>query len=168
MTTRTSTHTTTRVHTAVHLTDVIMGSIAGIVADLGLSSSHLADTWDDTEAALRQWISEGSLKSVLTICTQPDGTKSPIIEFPVRYSATGTADARFVADRASLARWRAKLDRVPARTTYQFQVTFRTAHTSMDGWGPASPVSTGGMRSYSFGTIAGAPHASASLRYHTT
>jgi hypothetical protein len=42
--------------------------------------------------------------------------------------------------------------------------TFRKARTPMPGWSPTTRASTDGLRALNFGTLASAPHASASMR----
>ena len=98
-------------------------------------------------------------------CHQPNGTVSPIIEFPIAYRPGGEGDRAFTTSRAALARYRAKLDRVPSGTSFRLFCTFRTVHTPQPGWGPGTRASTAGLRSMSFGTIASAPEAAASMRY---
>jgi Bacterial HORMA domain 2 len=165
MTTRTTTTTTTRTHTATWLSDVILGTIADILADLGIDLTRLYRDWDQDEAAIKAWILEQSLSVVLLECHQPNGTVSPVVEFPVKYRAGGDGDAQFTAHRASLARFRAKIDRVPAGTTYRLFCLFSRPHSTQPGWEPGNRASTTGLRSMSVGTIATAPDASASMRY---
>ncbi len=161
----TSTSTTTRTHTATYLTDVVMGAIADILADLRIDLTTLYRDWDQDEHAIRAWILEGSLKEVVLECHQPGGTVAPIIEFPVAYKTSGTGDAEFTASQARLARFRAKLDRVPPGTTYRLFCTFHGPHSPQPGWSPGTRASTEGLRSINYGTLASAPDASASMRY---
>jgi len=163
--TATSTHTHTRTQTAVYLTDVIMGAIADILADLGIDLTRLYRDWKRDEHAIAAWIEEEALDTVVLECHQPNGTVVPVIEFPVSYRVGGVGDTGFTAHRAALARYRAKLDRVPAGTTFQLVVTYRKTPSAQPGWGPGQRASTQGLSSLSFGTLAAAPHASASLRY---
>lgn len=163
--TSTSTRTFTRTNTAVYLTDVVMGAIADILGQLRIDLTTLYRDWSQDEAAIRTWIEEGSLKEVVLQCRQPNGTVAPIIEFPVTYRADGIGDASFTADRASLARYRAKLSTVPAGTTYNIVCTFSAAHATMPGWSPTTRASTVGLMSMRFGTLGSAPHASVDLRY---
>ena len=160
-----STSTTTRTHTATYLTDVIMGAIADILADLRIDVTTLYRDWTQDEHAISAWILEGSLKEVVLECAQPDGTVAPIIEFPITYKASGAADAEFTASRARLARFRDKLDRVPTGTTYRLFCTFNGPHSSQPGWSPGTRASIQGLRSINYGTLGSAPDASASMRY---
>ena len=162
-TTRASTYTLT--HTATHLADVILGSIADILGTLGIDPTHLFADWDTDQRAILNWISEGSLRCVALECHRPNGIVSPILEFPVSYMTTGEGDRRFTADRAALARYLAKLQRVPQGTRYRLFCSFNGPHTAQKGWGPGSRASLSGMQSHSFGTLASGPHASAALRY---
>lgn len=161
----TSTTTHTRTNTAVYLTDVIMGSIADILADLGIDLTRLYRDWKQDEAAISAWIREQSLQQVVLECHQPSGTVKPVIEFPVAYRTGGEGDAAFTADRAALARYRAKIDRVPAGTNFQLVCTFIKTPSNQPGWSAGSRADTSGLRSLSFGTLAAGPHAAASLRY---
>jgi hypothetical protein len=165
MSTTTSTVTYTRVHTAIHLTDVIMGTISGILADLGIDSSQLARDWSITENAILAWITEGSLDRVVLECHRPSGVVEPVIEFPVQYKISGSGDAEFVASRARLARFRAKLDAVPEGTTYRLFCTFTGVRTPQPGWGPGTRASIAGLRSTNFGTLGHGPHGGTGLRY---
>lgn len=164
--TSTFTYNYTRVHTATHLTEVILGSIGDILADLGINAGPLQREWAIYENAIKAWIAEGSLDQVVLECHPPTGPAKPVIEFPVTYTASGTGDAEFTASRARLARFRAKVDRVPAGTTFKVVCTFNGPHSSQDGWSSTTRASTSGLQSLSFGTVGSAPHASASLRYH--
>ena len=163
----TSTTTYTRVHTATHLADVIMGSIADILASLGIDTTRLFADWDTDQKAITAWIAEGSLSAVVLECHQPNGAINPVLEFPVVYSGTGEGDRKFTADRAALARYLAKLQSVPGGSTYRLFCTFNGAHSTQPGWSAGSRASTSGMQSYTFGTLAAGPHASAGLRYFT-
>src|SRR5437879_11042337 len=108
MTTRTTTTTTTRTHTATWLSDVILGTIADILADLGIDLTRFYRDWDQDESAIRNWLQERSLAMVVLECHQPAGPVAPVVEFPVRYRSGGEGDAEFTAHRAALARFRAK------------------------------------------------------------
>jgi hypothetical protein len=163
--TTTSTTTYTRTHTATQLADVILGSVADILGTLGIDPTRLFADWDTDQAAIAAWIAEGSLACVALECHQPTGAIDPILEFPVTYRTTGEGDRQFTADRAALARYLAKLKRVPTGTRFQIFCSYRSQHSTQPGWGPGTRASTAGMRSYSFGTLAAAPHASANLRY---
>lgn len=161
----TSTRTTTRTHTATHLTDVVMGAIADILASLRIDLTTLYRDWEQDENAIRAWIEEGSLSAVVLECHQPGGTVAPVLEFPVAYTSSGVGNAEFTASRARMARFLAKLDTVPARTTYRLFCTFNGPHSSQPGWSPGTRASTDGLRSLSYGTLAAAPGASAAMRY---
>lgn len=163
--TSTAVSTYTRTHTATHLADVILGSIADILGTLGLDATRVFADWDTDQRAISAWIAEGSLRCVALECHQPGGAVTPIFEFPVSYTGTGEGDRKFTADRAALARYLAKLQNVPRGTTYGLFCSYNGPHSTQLGWSPATRASTSGMRSYSFGTLAAAPHASASLRY---
>src|SRR5436305_12437986 len=113
----TATVTYTRTNTAVYLTDVILGAIGDILAELSIDPTRLYAEWTQDEAAIRTWIEEESLEQVVLECHQPSGKVAPIIEFPVGYTSSGIGDASFIAQRAQLARFRAKLESVPHGTT---------------------------------------------------
>ena len=163
---RTSVSTYTRTHTATHLADVILGSIADILGTLGIDPTRLFADWPTDQAAISNWIEEGSLKCVALECHRPGGTVNPIFEFPVSYTATGLGNRRFTADRAALAKYLAKLQRVPRGTTYHLFCSFNGPHTQQPGWSPGTRASIAGMRLASFGTLAAAPHARAGMRYY--
>jgi hypothetical protein len=160
----TTTYTHTRTETAVYLTDVILGTIADMLAALGIDATRLYADWSQDERAIKKWIEEQSLDQVVLECHQPSGTVAPVIEFPVSYSPTGIGDVSFSAQRAQLARFRAKLQTAPRGTTFALFCSFRKTHTPMPGWGPGNRASTAGLRAMNFGTLASAPHASASMR----
>jgi hypothetical protein len=163
--TATFTHAYTRTHTATHLTEVILGTIGDILSDLGISLAWFHRRWEQDETAIKAWIEEGSLTHVVLECHQPSGAVDPMIEFPVSYIASGNGDVQFTASRARLARFRAKLDRVPAGTTYQLFCTFNGRHSEQPGWGAGNRASTAGLRSITFGTLGTAPDATAGMRY---
>lgn len=163
--THTVTPTYTSTHTATYLTDVILGAIGDILADLGINTSSLHERWDLNEQAISAWIEEGSLEMVILECQQPNGTVSPIFEFPVSYESGGRVDEAFVNHRARLARYRAKLDVVPAGTTFRLFCTYNGGHSTQPGWSPGRRASTAGLTSLSFGTLAEGPHARAAMRY---
>jgi hypothetical protein len=167
MTTATATTIYTRTHTATYLAELILGTIGDLLATLGIDSSHLYRDWDHDQAAIEKWIDEQSLDMVLLECQRPNGTVSPVFEFPIQYSAYGLGDAAFTAQRAKLARYRAKLASVPAGTSYRLFCTFRSARTPMPGWYPGTRASTEGLRSTNFGVLGSAPHGNASMRVLT-
>lgn len=162
MSTSTSTTTYTYTHTATYLSDVIMGTIGDVLALLGITPNG-ATRWDQDQSAIAAWIEERSLEMVVLECNRPDGTVKPIFEFPVTYKTTGQGE--FENSRAAMARAHAKISSVPSGTTYRLFCTFRTARTPQPGWSSGTRASTDGLRSSSFGTLADAPHASASARY---
>ena len=164
-----ATHTTASVHTltqtATHLTDVIMGTIADILADLRMDVTTLYRDWNQDEAAIKNWLIEQALDCVILECHRPDGTVDPVIEFPVRYNTDGSGNATFTADRASLARYRAKLDRVPTGTVHRLFCTFRKARSPQPGWSPGNRASTDGLTAHRFGALGRAPDAQVEMRY---
>lgn len=160
----TATASHTRTHTATFLADLILGTMSDLLADLGIDVTRLYRDWNQDEAAIQQWIYEESLEMVTLECTQPSGKVALIVEFPVAYSAAGLGDAAFGAQRAKLARYRAKLESVPAGTTYRLFCSFRTARTPMPGWSPGTRASTDGLRASNFGVLGSGPHATASMR----
>lgn len=162
--TSTSTFTHTRTKTAVYLTDIVLGTIADILADLRIDLTRLYRDWKQDEDAIAAWIEEGSLDQVVLECHQPSGVVSPVMEFPVQYRS-GVGDASFTASRAALARYRAKFDRVPPGTAFTLVCTFNATHSTQPGWGPASRANIDGLQSLSFGTLGSAPYASVGLRY---
>lgn len=164
--TSTSVSTYTRTHTATHLADVIMGSIADILGKLGIDPTRLFAYWARDQEAISNWIEEGSLELVALECHQPNGTVSPIFEFPVSYTFTGVGDRKFTADRAALAQFMAKFERVRRGTTYRLFCSFNGAHSPQPGWSTGTRASVVGMRSASFGTLAAGPHAGARMRYY--
>ncbi|NCL78246.1 hypothetical protein [Rhodococcus sp. YH1] len=165
MSTSTSTNTYTRAHTATHLSDVILSSIADILATLGIEASRLYQSWDQDAAAIAAWITEGSLASVSVECHH-SGTVDPIFEFPVSYTAKGFGDRGFTADNASMLRYLAKLKAVPAGTTFKLFCAFNGPRTPQPGWSPGSSASTANLRSRTIGTLATAPDATASARVY--
>ena len=163
--TRTSTTTVTRTHTAIHLADVILTSVAGILAELSIDRTRLLSDWACDQRAISNWIKEGSLECVVLECHQPNRTVSPILEFPVSYGSSGVGDRKFTFDRASLARYLAKLHSVSDGTSYHLLCTFNGDHSQQPGWDPAIRTSVSGMRAHSFGRLAAGPDAGADLRY---
>jgi hypothetical protein len=163
--TSTYTYSYTRTHTATHLTDVILGTITDILSDLGVNMDRLHRDWVQNENAIKAWIEEGSLDTVVLECHQPSGAVAPVIEFPVSYTTSGDSNAEFTASRARAARFRAKFDRVPSGTTYRLVCTFNGPRTEQSGWGAGQRVSTDGLHGITFGTLGSAPHASAGMRY---
>jgi hypothetical protein len=161
--TRTTTHT--RTHTATYLSDVILGAIGDILGTLGINPANFFSDWDQDQRAIAAWIEEGSLKKVILECHRPDGTVKPVFEFPVTYEGRGAGDASFVNSRDALLRYQAKLASVPSGTTHQLFCTFNGPRTPQPGWSPGTRSSTAGLRSTSFGSLAEAPHARATLRY---
>ncbi len=165
MTTASHTLSYTRAHTATQLTEVILGTIGDIIADLGISYSEFGRNWEQNESAIQAWITEGSLEQVILECHQPSGAVDPVIEFPVAYTSAGSGDVEFTASRARLSRFLAKLDRVPSGTNCKLFCTFSGPHAAQPGWGPGTRASTDGLRGITFGTLGRAPHGSAGMRY---
>jgi hypothetical protein len=166
--TTTSTSVYTRTHTATYLAQLVLGTISDLLGALGIDSSRLSREWDQDEAAIKTWIDEQSLEMVVLECHQPNGKHAPIIEFPITYSAYGLGKGAFTEQRAKIARYRAKLETVPAGTTYGLVCTFRAARTEMPGWSPTSRASTDGLRSTNLGVLGSAPHGSASVRVYSS
>lgn len=162
----TSVSTYTRTHTATHLADVILGSIADILGTLRIDPTRLFADWPTDQKAISNWIEEGSLRCVALECHRPNGTVNPVFEFPVSYAATGLGNRRFTTDRAARLKYLAKLQQVPRGTRYRLFCSFNGPHSEQAGWSPGTRASVAGLRMASFGTLAAAPHASASMRYY--
>ncbi len=158
-----STYTYTRVHTATYLSGVVIGAFGDILSSLGLSPTGV--NWEETEAAIIQWITEGSLREIQLVVERPNGTAEMTFEIPIRYTATASGDTQFISHQASLARYLAKLSALPRGCTYRLLAYHNGVPTAMPGWGPAHGVSTDGMSSRSLGMIGAGPEATASLRY---
>lgn len=163
--TRTSTTTHTRTHTATFLSELVMGTMGDILAELGIDLTRLYRDWTQDQSAIQAWIEEGSLAMVVLECHRPDGSVKPIFEFPISYEPGRGADKAFVESRASLARYRAKLDSVPAGTTFTLFCSYNGPHSEQDGWSPGKRSSTAGLDALSFGTLGHGPHAGVSMRY---
>jgi hypothetical protein len=147
------------------LSDVIMGAIGDILGTLGINPASFFSDWDQDQRAIAAWIKEESLNAVILECHRPNGSVKPVFEFPVSYEARGEGDASFVSSRAALLRYQAKLASVPSGTTHRLFCTFNGPRTPQPGWSPGTRASTAGLRSTSFGSLAEAPHARATLRY---
>ena len=165
MTTPSHTLSYTRAHTATQLTEVMLGTIGDIIADLGIGCSEFNRNWEQNESAIQAWIMEGSLDQVVLECHQPSGAVDPVIEFPVTYTSSGTGNVEFTTSRARLSRFLAKLDRVPSGTTCKLFCTFLCSHSTQPDWGPGTRASTDGLRGITFGTLGRTPHGSAGMRY---
>ena len=163
--TRTSTTTHTRTRTATFLSELVMGTIGDILAELGIDLTRLYRDWDQDQSAIQAWIAEGSLKMVIMECHQPNGSVTPVFEFPISYGAGGSASKQFVESRASMARYRAKLDSVPVGTIFRLFCTYNGSHSTQPGWSPGSRSSTKGLSSLSFGSLGRGPDASVGMRY---
>lgn len=161
--TSTSPYTYTTTHTATYLTEVILGAIGDLLGHLGIDQRRFQREWAQNEQAIKVWIEEGSLEKVTLECHRPSGVVNPVFEFPVEYAGS---DGQFSASRARLDRFRAKLDPVPAGTTYQLFCSFNGPRTPQPGWSPGTLADIGGLRGLDFGTLGVAPHASAGFRYH--
>lgn len=167
MGTATTTFAITRSHTATHLSEAIGGMIAEILGTLGISARTLMTEWEGRYApAIRAWIEEASLDMVVVECRRPNGDVDPILEFPVAYQSDGSGE--FSHRHVALARSLAKLAKVPSGTTFKIICSYNGYHTPQDGWSKTSRASTAGLRSNTLGSLAGGPHASASVRYLTS
>lgn len=163
--TQTSTVAHTRTQTSTFLSELVMGTIGDILAHLGIDLTRLYRDWGQDQEAIKAWIEEGSLAMVILECHRPDGTVKPVFEFPITYEPGGSANKAFVESRASLARYRAKLDSVPVGTSYALFVSYNGPHSEQTGWGPGNRSSTAGLSALTFGTLGSGPHAGVGLRY---
>lgn len=161
--TYTAAHTYARTHTATFLTGAVMGAISDILGLLNIDHSRLFRDWAQNEKAIKAWIEEGSLRAVVLECVKPSGTVAPVFEFDVTY--TTTSGAEFRASRARLGRFNSKIASVPTGTTYRLVCTFNGPRTEQPGWSATQRASTAGLTPASFGTLARAPDATASMRY---
>ena len=157
----------TLTQTSTHLSDVILGSIVDILSTLKIDPTDLFTDWQTYQSAISNWIEEGSLSSVALECHQPDGSIHPIFEFPVKYTSNAIGDRHFISSRATRLLYLSKLSSVPAGTKHRLICTFRFNHSEQPGWVSANRADTAELRSYSFGTLASAPHASANLQFYT-
>jgi hypothetical protein len=156
------TQSETRVRTAVHLSDAIMGTFEHILAHLGLTSTYLNQHWKTIEAGLKTWIAEGSLEAVRLECGNPDRPVA-VFEIPITYKITGSGDITFVTSQTRITRSLAKLQSVPAGSSYRVVVSYAGTHAHVDGWHETTLGDTSGMSSYSLGGVARGPDASARL-----
>jgi hypothetical protein len=156
----------TRTQTAVHLTDVITGAFSAIIATLGISRNNLDQNWDAIERGLMTWIDEGSLKDVCLEFGDRDDPEA-IFEIPVEYRFTGVGNVDFVASRARLVRLTAKIEKVPAGTSYRVVVTHHGSYTPITGWSSTNSANRSGLSSYNLGSLGSGPDARASMNYLT-
>jgi hypothetical protein len=161
----TSVYTFTFTQTATYLADTILGSVADIVAALGLKPVRTTERSKLDHAAVQKWIEEKSLRTLSLEFSNSSGDAVEIFEFGVTYGTSGTAD--FYSDQASLARYRVKLKTLPSGSTWRMVCYHHGSHTEMPGWSPTTGASTAGMRSTTFGTIGSAPGASSTMRHLT-
>ena len=78
-------------------------------------------------------------------CQPPSGAAQPVFEFPVEYTATRIGNAQLTASRARLARFVAKLNRVPAGTTFRLVCTFNGPSSAQPGWSATTRSSLRGQ-----------------------
>jgi len=161
----TSTQTHTRTRTATFLSELVMGTIGDILAELGIDLMRLYRNWSQDQAAIKAWIEEGTLETVILECHRPDGAVKPVFEFPINYESGGKANKSFVESRAALARYRAKLDSVPANTSFRLFCAYNGNHSEQPGWSPANRSSVEGLDALTFGTLGRGPDGGVSLRY---
>ena len=130
MSTGTAVSTYARTHTATHLADVILGSIADILATLGIDPTRLFADWPTDQSAISAWISEGSLKCVALQCSRPDGTVNPIFEFPVSYTqvVSGIGSSRRIGQRWPNIWQSCRVYPVGLHTSFSAASTGRTRH----------------------------------------
>lgn len=160
MTTSTSTHTYTRTHTATFLTDVVLSTLTQVMSHLGLNSSRLRNEWAIEYApAIRAWLAEGSLRTVVLECTTPAGRKERF-DLPVEY-IDGTGSFRDRAGR--VLRYLDKVNRLPSGSTWRIVCQYNGGHTPQPGWGSTSLDAPTGL-AMSLGTVGRAPHATVGLR----
>jgi hypothetical protein len=114
---------------------------------------------------LATWINEGSLKQV-TLEFGPKERPLAVFELPLQYRVSGDGSVEFVANKARLARYLAKLSSVPAGTLYRVVASHYGSYTDM-GWNLTTLASTAGMSSFGLGALGRAPDASVSGRYLT-
>lgn len=164
MSTAVGTHAATNVRTAVHLTDAITGTFEHILAHLGLSSAYLDRNWSAIEAGLTTWIAEGSLADVRLECGDPSDPDA-VFHVPLSYRVSGAGDVTFVTSQARLTRALAKLESVPAGTSYRVVVNHRGSYSAVAGWSSTNAADTSRMGSYALGSVASGPDASASMTY---
>ena len=165
MATSTSTTTHTRVHTATYLSELVMGTIGDLLAEMGIDVTRLYRDWDQDQHAIAAWINEGSLKTVTLECHQPGGTVRPVFEFPVRYDVTGRADSAFTQSRAAMDRYRSKIESVPGGTRYELKCSFNFQASEQTGWVAATLADTSQLSALNFGTLGRGPHADVGMRY---
>ncbi|MBB3753678.1 hypothetical protein FHT44_006200 [Mycolicibacterium sp. BK634] len=143
-----------------------MSSITDILVSLGIDTARHMREWVQNTNAISSWIEEGSLREVALECIQPDGTVAPVFEFTVAYTTGGVGDRKFTADNASLLKYAARIQRVPAGTTFRLFCSYRWTASDQPGWGPGTRASTIGLRTRSIGTLATGPDARAATRVH--
>lgn len=156
--------TSVRTQTAVHLTDLITGAFSAIIATLRASRRTLDTHWETIERGLMIWIEEGSLETVALEFGSPDAPEA-IFEIPIEYRFTGHGNVEFVASRARLLRLTAKIDAVPAGTSYRMIVTHTGAYSEVPGWYATNAADRSGLSGYNLGSLGSGPTARASLNY---
>jgi hypothetical protein len=144
-----------------------MVSITDILVTLGIDSTPHYRQWEQNANAITRWIEEGSLKQVAVECVRPDGTVVPVFEFDVIYTAGGIGDRTFTADNVSFLKYLAKIQSVPAGTTFRLFCSYRWTPSEQPGWTAGTRASTSGFRTRRIGTLASGPDASATARVHT-
>ena len=140
-----------------------MGAIADMLALLGIAAQRHRPLGPGRARDRR--LDRGAVRwsTVVLECHRPDGTVRPIFEFPVTYEIAGEGAIRELAGGDGA---RPREDQ-PGALGHHLQARLRLPHgpSRHNGWSPATRASTDGLRSTSFGSLAEAPHARASLRY---
>lgn len=155
MTTITRTTIYTSTHTATYLCDAIRANIVQLLQHLGLDGLRLSNDWDSSYAsAIRAWIEEGSLKTVVLECTTPSGITKRF-DFDVEY-LDGTT-VRFRNRTQTMAGYLVKIASIPSSSTWRIVCRYHGPHSSQPGWSSTS-LAAATTPSMSFGTVAQAPH----------
>jgi hypothetical protein len=160
MSTSTTTRTFTRTHTATFLTDIVRDGLTRLLEHLGVGATSLINAWcAEYQDAIHGWMEEQSLRAVVLECTTPQGAKKRF-DFTVDYTdGTGGFRNRM----STMVDYYAKVDRLPAGTTWRIVCQYSGPHSPQRGWSSTTLDAASGL-TMTLGTVGRAPHANLGFR----
>ena len=161
-----STHNYTRTNTAIYVSDKVRNLMRLLIINYGLDPTKLVDAWSDwVQAAARQWMEDGDLKSFVIEFYKPGSSvASARWDFPIRYD--GSDIDQMWIDTDFLKGTFAKAPAPPAGCTYRILLQPGPGARSLPGMSNASYLSLAGLTARQAGTVIGTPDIMASATYY--
>ncbi len=147
----------TYTYSVTFVTDKMLTSLKRLIIWIGLDPGKLTRDWDALERGIKTWLGTKDLRTVvLEVYRAASRTLVGRWDFDIDYSFGTGDDGSMWTDTDAIRFAIKKCGIDPAGCEYQIIAVTNPGRPDVEGWGPATLLSTDGLVRYSVGTTIGA------------